>query len=119
MWAGGPRLGGALGSAESPGAIVTGGTCRLRPSRSECPSHRRGGGCEIERADFRHSGTTGTRSYDVDVPFMQLEQHGWDIHAVSHEPCGAAARDHRSQEHPTNARAPKIAAPGRPPARPD
>jgi hypothetical protein len=23
-----------------------------------------------------------TAAYDVNVPFMQLEQHGWDIHAV-------------------------------------
>jgi len=35
------------------------------------------------QADFSHSGTVRTRSFDVDVPFMQLERHGWDIHAVS------------------------------------
>jgi hypothetical protein len=23
-----------------------------------------------------------TAAYDVNVPFMQLERHGWDIHAV-------------------------------------
>jgi hypothetical protein len=23
-----------------------------------------------------------TAAYDVNVPFMQLEQHGWDIHIV-------------------------------------
>src|SRR5690242_13596302 len=27
-------------------------------------------------------GTVRTRAYDVNVPFMQLERHGWDIHAV-------------------------------------
>jgi hypothetical protein len=28
------------------------------------------------------AGITSTAAYDVNVPFMQLEQHGWDIHAV-------------------------------------
>jgi hypothetical protein len=28
------------------------------------------------------SGIISTAAYDVNVPFMQLEQHGWDIHAV-------------------------------------
>src|SRR5689334_750316 len=31
---------------------------------------------------FSHFSTVRTSSYDMDVPFMQLEQHGWDIHAV-------------------------------------
>jgi hypothetical protein len=38
------------------------------------------------KADFSYSDTPRTRSYDVDVPFMQLERHGWDIHAVSAGP---------------------------------
>jgi hypothetical protein len=28
------------------------------------------------------AGIISTAAYDVDVPFMQLERHGWDIHAV-------------------------------------
>ncbi len=28
------------------------------------------------------TGIISTTTYDVNVPFMQLEQHGWDIHAV-------------------------------------
>ena len=41
------------------------------------------------RADLRHSGTVRIKTYGVDVPFMQLERHGWDIHIVSAEPDGA------------------------------
>jgi hypothetical protein len=28
------------------------------------------------------AGIIGTATYDVNVPFMQLERRGWDIHAV-------------------------------------
>ena len=28
------------------------------------------------------AGIISTAAYDVNVPFMQLEQHGWDIHVV-------------------------------------
>jgi hypothetical protein len=28
------------------------------------------------------AGIISTAAYDVNVPFMQLERHGWDIHAV-------------------------------------
>jgi hypothetical protein len=28
------------------------------------------------------AGIISTAAFDVDVPFMQLERHGWDIHAV-------------------------------------
>jgi hypothetical protein len=28
------------------------------------------------------AGTISIAAFDVNVPFMQLEQHGWDIHAV-------------------------------------
>ena len=28
------------------------------------------------------AGIIRTKTYDVNVPFMQLERHGWDIHAV-------------------------------------
>ena len=44
-----------------------------------------GGDAGIE-TDLSHSGPARTRPYDVNVPFMQLERHGWDIHAVSMEP---------------------------------
>ena len=43
-------------------------------------------GTNVERADakanFRHTGTARTRPYGVNVPFTQLERHGWDIHIV-------------------------------------
>ena len=42
----------------------------------------RGGGA-AGNADIRHSDTVRTNSYGVDAPFMQLQRHGWDIHAVS------------------------------------
>src|SRR5689334_20345425 len=32
---------------------------------------------------IRHSGTARTTSFDVNVPFMQLGVHEWDIHALS------------------------------------
>jgi hypothetical protein len=35
------------------------------------------------RVDLCHSGLARNRSFDVNVPFMQLKQRGWDIHAVS------------------------------------
>jgi hypothetical protein len=28
------------------------------------------------------AGIISTATYDVNVPFMQLGRHGWDIHAV-------------------------------------
>ena len=28
------------------------------------------------------AGIISTAAYDVNVPFMLLERHGWDIHAV-------------------------------------
>jgi hypothetical protein len=34
------------------------------------------------RAGLRHSDTARIGSFDVNVPFMQLERHEWDIHAV-------------------------------------
>ena len=34
------------------------------------------------RINISHYGTVRTKTYDVDVPFMQLERHGWDIHAL-------------------------------------
>ncbi len=43
-------------------------------------------GTKVERADarvnFRHTGTARTRPYGMNVPFMQLERHDWDIHIV-------------------------------------
>jgi hypothetical protein len=32
---------------------------------------------------FCPAGIIRTTAYDVNVPFMQLERHGWDIHAVN------------------------------------
>jgi hypothetical protein len=34
------------------------------------------------KTTFCHPNNTRTRSYGVDAAFMQLEQHGCDIHAV-------------------------------------
>jgi hypothetical protein len=34
------------------------------------------------KADSYHSRTARTGSFDVNVPFMQLERHEWDIHAI-------------------------------------
>jgi hypothetical protein len=43
-------------------------------------------GCEGSgadaRADFRHSGTTRTKSYDMAAAFMLSQVHGRGIHAV-------------------------------------
>ena len=51
------------------------------PARSgPCPG--RGPPLHGTEVNSRHFGTVRTRLYDVDVPFMQLEQHGWDIHAI-------------------------------------
>ena len=36
---------------------------------------------------------TVIRAYDVNVPFMQLERHGWDIHIVSAEPALGVGRE--------------------------
>jgi len=41
-------------------------------------------------APFRHSGTTRTRSYDMDAAFMLFQVHGWDIHAVRTGTAGRA-----------------------------
>jgi hypothetical protein len=57
--------------------------------------------------NFRHFSTTRTRSYDVDVPFMQLERHGWDIHAVSAGRARAGAGTGRATEgRPAGGRGP-------------
>src|SRR5690349_10961481 len=42
-------------------------------------------------ANFRHPDPACTKAYDVNVPFMQLGRHGWDIHAVSAERAGDPA----------------------------
>jgi hypothetical protein len=44
--------------------------------------------CPGTEADISHAGTARTKTYDVNVPFMQLERHGWDIHAVSADRTG-------------------------------
>jgi hypothetical protein len=38
-----------------------------------------GGGMET---DLANSGTGRIKTYGVDVPFMQLQRHDWDIHIV-------------------------------------
>src|SRR5690242_462426 len=35
-----------------------------------------------KESDFGHSDTLRVKAYDVNVPFMQLGRHGWDIHAA-------------------------------------
>ena len=61
-----------------------------RPRNRMCVCSRsawcRGGPPPGQEANFRHSGTARTRSYGVNAPFMQLQRHGWDIHAVSAQP---------------------------------
>jgi hypothetical protein len=34
------------------------------------------------QAGSSHSGTASTRTFDVNVSFMQLQRHGWDIHVL-------------------------------------
>jgi hypothetical protein len=34
------------------------------------------------KTNFRHFDAIRTTSYGVNAPFMQLERHGWDIHAI-------------------------------------
>jgi hypothetical protein len=34
------------------------------------------------KADFSHGGTGSTGPNDVNATFMQVERHGWDIHAL-------------------------------------
>jgi hypothetical protein len=36
----------------------------------------------VHRCATCPAGIIRTAAYDVNVPFMQLERHGWDIHAV-------------------------------------
>src|SRR5689334_15769562 len=47
---------------------------------------------ELSSAVSSTSDTSRTKTFDVNVPFMQLEQHGWDIHAVTAEPDWAAGQ---------------------------
>jgi hypothetical protein len=62
------------------------------------PACRRSSPSAAATTVFRHSGTARTRSYGVDVPFMQLQRHGWDIHIVSAEPDRDGDQDHWPQE---------------------
>jgi hypothetical protein len=39
-------------------------------------------GHDSRQATTCPAGIVRTAAYDVDVPFMQLGRHGWDIHAV-------------------------------------
>ena len=79
-------------AAKSPGAVMTGGTCPppayKRLIGPSAPTWR----CAA-RSKERTFVTLAPPVPDhtmCDVPSMQLEQHGWDIHAVSHKPGGAA-----------------------------
>jgi hypothetical protein len=69
------------------------------PLRCFLPIYGLGRGVARMESDFSHAGTARTRSFDVNVPFMQLEQHGWDIHAVSAGPDGAKGTERRSQDY--------------------
>ena len=67
-----------------PGHAISSHSCHSgisRPSRSSRASPaslpRR------HKTDSSHSRPVRTGSYGVDVPAMQPERHGWDIHAVS------------------------------------
>jgi hypothetical protein len=62
------------------------------------PACRRSGPSAAATTVFRHSGTARTSSYDVNVPFMQLQRHGWDIHIVSAEPDRDGDQDHWPQK---------------------
>jgi hypothetical protein len=65
-------------------------SCRPDATLSSCSSPS--GSARNARVNFGHSGTGRTKTYDVNVPFMQLERHGWGIHAVSAGPAGTARR---------------------------
>jgi hypothetical protein len=69
------------------------------------------------RADLRHSGIARTRSFDVNVPFMQLERHGWDIHAVSAGPDAGEGHGPAVTGLSGNAKAPGVTCGHAPPAR--
>jgi hypothetical protein len=47
------------------------------------------GGLRRRKSSSYHSDTAHIRSFDVNVPFMQLEVHEWDIHAISAGRSGA------------------------------
>src|SRR5215470_15204563 len=64
-------------------------------------------------ADLRHSGTTRTGPYDMNAAFMLLQEHGWDIHAVT---SGAAGAERQSRQRAGNTRAPRATARPTPPA---
>src|SRR5690242_12056405 len=78
------------GSPISQMAFVTSDTHPLASlsARSGVDAASASLGCDVaellrrEGELFRHSGTTRTRTYGMNVPFMQLERHGWNIHAV-------------------------------------
>ena len=72
-------------SMETPVAASAGWASPGRGTGCVCSRSAwcRGGPPPGQEANFRHSGTARTRSYGVNAPFMQLQRHGWDIHAVS------------------------------------
>ena len=63
------------GARHRPGATCP-APLRHLPRRATCaPRH-------LPHHATCPTGIISTAAYDVNVPFMQLEQHGWDIHAV-------------------------------------
>ena len=47
---------------------------------------------------IRHLAILPSRSYGVDAAFMQLEQHGWDIHALCAAQHGPTSENHQSRK---------------------
>ena len=56
---------------------------RADPVGAPLPWARRSRGRGDLTYNDSHSDVARTKTYGVNVPFMQLERHGWDIHAVS------------------------------------
>ena len=88
--------------------------CRPHAARTYVSLAPRRGVAGAE-ADSSHSGAARTKTYGVDVPFMQLERHGWDIHAVSAELDRAAGRVHGSRQCARNTGASGVGRGGRRP----
>jgi hypothetical protein len=86
------------GGVAGPAALLL----RLRSGRAAvigdiCSPRRRRRHANV-RVNFRHSDTARTKTYGVDVPAMQLERRGWDIHALSAGRERTGAMDHRPQK---------------------
>jgi len=85
--------------------------CRVRvagaPCDFACWSHGPRGA--VRERLFRHPDIARIRSYDMDVPAMSFQLHGWGIHAVSEHQHGSRERGgrvHGSRECDGEARTP-------------